>query len=148
MAEGIKQPSLIALAYVIEKEKKTYYSALEAASQSNRITDWLLYFADTVLKAQETSLRRVDCIIEKAKLYQRIAGQLNPRQEKALGRVFRAGIDGFKGGFSAENYISITGASRATATRDLQGLVELGAFRKEGERKHTRYYLVVSPQHS
>ncbi|MBC2595938.1 Fic family protein [Ruficoccus amylovorans] len=141
MAEGLRQPSLIALAYTIEREKKAYYAALEAANKSNEITEWLLYFADTILKAQETSLQRVDFIIEKGRLYQRLAGQLNPRQEKALDRVFRAGLDGFKGGFSAENYISITKTSRATATRDLQGLVELGAFRKVGERKHTRYYI-------
>jgi len=34
--------------------------------------------------------------------------------------MFRQGIDGFKGGLSAENYIGINKTSRATATRDLQ----------------------------
>jgi Fic family protein len=42
---------------------------------------------------------------------------------------------------SAENYISITGTSRATATRDLQGLIEKGALTKTGELRHTRYHL-------
>jgi Fic family protein len=42
---------------------------------------------------------------------------------------------------SAENYIGVTGAARATATRDLQNLVEIGALTKTGERKYTRYYL-------
>ena len=55
--------------------------------------------------------------------------------------MFREGIDGFKGGLSAENYISITKASRATATRDLQDLVEKGALTKTGELRHTRYFL-------
>jgi Fic family protein len=55
--------------------------------------------------------------------------------------MFREGIDGFKGGLSAENYISITGASRATATRDLQDLVAKGALTRTGERRHTRYHL-------
>lgn len=141
MAEGLKQPSLIALAYTIEREKKSYYAALEAANKSNNITDWLLYFSETVLKAQEVSQCRVEFIIAKAKLYQRIDGQLNPRQEKVLARVLREGIDGFKGGLSAENYIRITQTSRATATRDLQGLVELGVFTKTGELRHTRYHL-------
>ncbi len=40
--------------------------------------------------------------------------------------MFREGPDGFRGGLSAENYIAITGTSRATATRDLQDLVEMG----------------------
>jgi Fic family protein len=55
--------------------------------------------------------------------------------------MFREGIDGFKGGLSAENYITISKTSRATATRDLRELVETGALRKSGELRHTRYHL-------
>jgi Fic family protein len=55
--------------------------------------------------------------------------------------MFREGIDGFRGGLSAENYITITKTSRATATRDLQDLVTMGALTKTGELRHTRYYL-------
>jgi Fic family protein len=58
--------------------------------------------------------------------------------------MFHEGIDGFKGGLSAENYISITKISRATATRDLQNLLEMGAFTKTGELRHTRYSLNLS----
>jgi Fic family protein len=66
---------------------------------------------------------------------------LNQRQEKVLARIFREGTDGFTGGLSANNYISITKTSRATATRDLQELVEMEALYKTGELKQTRYYL-------
>jgi Fic family protein len=34
--------------------------------------------------------------------------------------------------------------ARATATRDLQSLVEMGALRKTGELKYTRYYLHIN----
>jgi Fic family protein len=68
---------------------------------------------------------------------------LNDRQEKAIARMFREGIDGFKGGLSAENYITITRSSRATATRDLQDLVAKGALIRTGELRHTRYHLNV-----
>jgi Fic family protein len=57
--------------------------------------------------------------------------------------MFKEGIDGFKGGLSAENYIAIARTSRATATRDLQDLVEKGALTRTGERRHTRYYLPI-----
>jgi len=57
--------------------------------------------------------------------------------------MFEEGADGFRGGLSAENYISITKASRATATRDLRGLVVLGALIRSGERRHTRYRLNI-----
>ena len=40
---------------------------------------------------------------------------------------------------SAKHYISLTNASRATATRDLQDLVELGVLHKTGELRYARY---------
>ncbi len=40
-------------------------------------------------------------------------------QEKALLRMLREGPEGFKGGLSTGNYLTITGASAVTATRDL-----------------------------
>lgn len=57
--------------------------------------------------------------------------------------MFREGLEGFKGGLSADNYLKIIGASRATATRDLQDLVGKSALRKTGKLKHTRYWLNV-----
>jgi Fic family protein len=55
--------------------------------------------------------------------------------------MFRAGPEGFAGGLSAENYISITDISRATATRDLQDLVGMGALTCTGELRHKRNWL-------
>jgi Fic family protein len=69
---------------------------------------------------------------------------LNERQAKAIARMFREGPGGFKGGLSADNYLKISGTSRATATRDLQDLVEKGALSRTGERRHTRYWLNLS----
>ena len=40
-----------------------------------------------------------------------------------------------------DSYKAITAASPATVTRDLQELVTLAALTKEGELKHSRYYL-------
>jgi Fic family protein len=141
LSQNLGQPSLIALAYTIERKRKDYYAALERNNKDNEITDWLTYFAETVLEAQTNTLKRVDFYVAKAKFYERLRGQLNERQEKVIARMFREGIDGFKGGLSAENYIKITQASRATATRDLQELVAKGALTKTGELRHTRYYL-------
>ena len=136
------EPSLIALAYTIERHRKTYYRMLEISSRSNEISAWLVYFANTVLDAQRITLARVEFSVVKARFYERFRGQLNERQKKAIARMFREGIDGFKGGLSADNYIAITKASRATATRDLQDLVMKGALTRTGERRYTRYYLV------
>jgi Fic family protein len=141
LAQGLGGPSLIALAYTIERRRKAYYDMLEASNKDNAITPWLVYFAETVLEAQQTTLARVEFSVAKAKFYERLRGQLNERQEKIVARMFREGIDGFRGGLSAENYIGITKASRATATRDLNDLVAKGALTRAGERRYARYHL-------
>jgi Fic family protein len=141
MAQNLGEPSLIALAYTIERNRKAYYDNLEASNKNNAVTDWLLYFANTILDAQRVTLARVEFSVAKAKFYDHHRDQFNERQEKVIARMFREGIDGFKGGLSAENYIAITQTSRATATRDLQELVAKGALIRTGERRHTRYAL-------
>jgi Fic family protein len=143
LAQSLGQPSLIALAYTIERKRKDYYAALERNNKDNQVTGWLTYFADTVLEAQVNTTKRVDFYVAKARLYERLRGQLNDRQEKVIARMFREGVDGFAGGLSAENYIRIAKSSRATATRDLQDLVEKGALRRTGALRHTRYYLNI-----
>jgi len=141
LAQNTGQPSLIALAYSIERERKAYYDQLERHQKTLDVTPWLEWFAATVLTGQQVTLGRVGFFIAKARFYDRHREQLNDRQAKAIERMFREGPDGFEGGLSAENYISITGTSRATATRDLQYLVEIGALRRTGELRYTRYWL-------
>ena len=143
LAQNLGQPTLIALAYTIERGRKAYYHALENNNKQIKIDAWLSYFANTVIEAQRTTIRRVDFYLAKAKLYEKLRGKLNERQDKVLARMFREGIAGFKGGLSAENYISIARTSRATATRDLQDLVAMGALTRTGELRHTRYYLNI-----
>ena len=53
--------------------------------------------------------------------------------------MLREGPDGFKGGLSAGNYSTITGASPATTTRDLADLTDKGALIRTGEHKYARY---------
>lgn len=143
LAQAVHQPTLIALSQRIERERKAYYSALAQTNRTLEITDWLLYFARTILDAQDDTRRRIDFLVEKALLFDRLRGQINPRQEKALLRMFREGPEGFRGGLSASNYISITKTSQATATRDLNDLVDKGALTKTGERRGTRYFLAI-----
>src|SRR5215471_12230072 len=141
LAQNLGQPTLIALAYTIERKRKDYYAELEHNNKQLRIDDWMMYFANTVLQAQDNTIKRVDFYIAKAKFYEKFRVQLNERQAKVVARMFREGVDGFKGGLAADNYISISKTSRATATRDLQDLVEKGALAKTGELRHTRYFL-------
>ena len=60
--------------------------------------------------------------------------------------MLREGLDGFKGGLSAANYVTIADTSRATATRDLQELVAMGALGQTGTLKSTRYHLLIDAE--
>lgn len=142
LSQDLNRPALVALSKTIEKHRKDYYSALQRNSSGDLdITDWLLFFAEIVLEGQDTVQGMIDFLIGKTKYYDRFTSQLNERQEKVIARLFKEGPEGFKGGMSADNYIRITGAPRATATRDLQDLTAKGALVKTGALRYTRYHL-------
>jgi Fic family protein len=144
ISEGLGQSTLIALSQTINRARKSYYEMLESSNKHNEITPWLIYFAETVIQAQAQAQSMLDFIIAKMKFYDRLRGQFNERQDKAIARMMREGPEGFKGGLSAEKYISITGTSRATATRDLQDLVDKKALVRVGSLKSTRYHLYIT----
>ena len=143
ISEGLGHAALIALSLPINQCRKTYYEMLERSNKGNEITAWLVYFAQTILDAQAQAQGLVEFLIAKARFYERLRGQFNERQDKAIARMMREGPAGFKGGLSAENYIRLTGTSRATATRDLQDLVEKRALLRTGSLKSTRYHLSI-----
>ena len=141
LSQSLNQQIILALSSIINKKKKYYYNALEQNNKGMEITKWLTYFSNTILEAQEYSLNIIEFLIKKTKFYDRYKNLLNSRQEKVINRIFAEGLDGFKGGMSADKYISITKTSKATATRDLVYLSNLGAFNKTGVLKGSRYFL-------
>src|SRR5438309_823314 len=143
LAQSLGQPTLTALAATILSRRKSYYEAFEPAVKQNETTDWLAWFGGIAIEAQRRTIALVEFLIDKAKLLDRLRGQLNARQEKALLRMFREGPEGFRGGLSAGKYSTIAAASPATTTRDLADLVAKGALVREGERRHARYRLSV-----
>ncbi|MDR6434330.1 Fic family protein [Brucella pseudogrignonensis] len=145
LAQSLGQPSLILLSFAIEQNRKAYYAQLEQHQRTLDVTEWLVWFGRAVLAAQQLTLKRVNFYIAKAHFYDRFRGALNPRQEKVVARLFEAGPEGFVGGLSADNYLAITKASRATATRDLQDLVDKGALTRQGQLRFTRYALNWEP---
>jgi Fic family protein len=143
LAQGLSSTAMTGISGTLLAYRKDYYAQLERASCGLDLTDWLVWFGEMALEAQSRTLAHVELILEKSRLFDRLGNLLNNRQERALNRMFAAGIDGFKGGLSAANYRTITDATSATATRDLAALVEWGALRRIGALKSTRYYLNI-----
>lgn len=144
LAQATSTPSFTGISAVLHRQRKHYYEQLRRHSLRLGIDAWLQWFAQQALQAQAEADEWVRFLVDKAALMTRLAGQLNPRQEKVLLRLLREGPRGFVGGLSAGNYASITGSSSATVTRDLADLVNKGALLRTGERKGTRYWLTIA----
>jgi Fic family protein len=59
--------------------------------------------------------------------------------------MFAEAPNKFQGGINVKKYISLTSVSKATATRDLQQLVEMRALTVIGAGRSTRYDISGSP---
>jgi len=145
LSQGMGLPALLSLSRTIEAHRKQYYAALQNAQQSNSITPWITWFVNMTLEAQQQAEEQIEFTLQKTKFFDRLQDQLNERQLRVLGRILEEGIQGFKGGMNAKTYMAITHTSKATATRDLQDLVEKGAFTPLGGGRSTRYEINLGP---
>jgi Fic family protein len=128
LSQTIGRPVMLSLSRTIEAYKKDYYASLEKAQRSNEITAWVKYFVKTSLDAQIEAESQIDFTLRKTKLFDKYKDQLNERQLTVINRMLEEGPNGFQGGMNARKYIGITKTSKATATRDMQQLLEIGAF--------------------
>jgi len=145
LCQELGRPVLLSLSMVIEAKRDRYYQALATASRGGLdITDWVSYFVETILEAQLQARATVTFVLEKARFWRRFDSRVNQRQRRVLDRLFRAGPEGFDGGISAGKYVAMTGASKATASRDLANLLRAGALRRlPGGGRSTRYELAL-----
>ncbi len=141
LSQGIGRPILFSISRAIEGKKKAYYQNLEEAQRANETTSWISYFIHMVLEAQDQAAEQIEFTLKKTKFFDRFRAVLTDRESKVVRRMFREGPDGFEGGMNARKYIGITKVSKATATRDLQKLVEKGVFKIKGGGRSTRYEL-------
>ena len=135
---------VLSLSRTIDTERNAYYDALKAAQRNNEITAWVDWFVGIVVQAQRDAEAQVRFVLRKSKFFQRFEHELNERQLKVIRRMFEAGPEGFSGGMNARKYGSLTGSSKATATRDLQELARLGALTVVGGGRSTRYELTAA----
>lgn len=141
LAQTLGFSPLISLSAAIERNKKNYYHYLERGQRKNDITEWIEYFTNTVVNAQEFTQKLIQFTIQKTQIFDTYSNQLNESQLKVVKRIFEEGHEGFMGGMNAEKYMRIAKVSKATATRHLQHLVEIGLFQMEGKGRASRYLL-------
>lgn len=143
LSQSIGRPVLFSLSKSIEGNKKAYYDALQKAQRSNEITNWINYFVQTVLDAQIDAEQEIEFTLKKIKFFDQHKDELNNRQRKVVRRMLEEGHQGFEGGMNARKYVSLAKTSKATATRDLQDLVQKGIFKHFGGGRSTRYEINI-----
>jgi len=143
MSQNLGQPIFFSLSQAIEDKKKDYYDALKSAQRKIDVTNWLHHFLKLCIQVQEHAEELINFTLKKVRYFDQYRAKLNPRQKKAALRIFEAGLDGFQDGMSTKKYVTITGTSVATATRDLQELRDMGAMTVTGGGRSTRYRLKI-----
>jgi Fic family protein len=141
LSQGMGRPVLLSISRAIEAKKNDYYDSLQKAQSSNEITEWINYFVKTILTAQTEAEELIDFSLKKTKYFARFKNDLSNRQHKVMLRMLEEGPNGFAGGMNASKYGSMANVSKATATRDLQDLLKIGALIPHGEAggRSTKY---------
>ncbi len=130
-----------AMSVSILERRKSYYEILEATQKGDMdITPWLVWFLDTLNATLLSAMQTIDQTMAKTNFWRRVdQTQLSSEQVRVLNRL----LDGeFELGINSSQYQKVTKVSRATATRHLTYLVELGCLSKtDAGGRSTRYVI-------
>jgi Fic family protein len=115
----------------ILKERRKYYDALEKNQHGNGdITDWLLWFLETLKKALLESEKITNSVLFKANFWDKHKDTpLNSRQRLMLNKL----MDGFVGKLKSSKWAKIAKCSPDTALRDIKDLLDKGILRQDSQ---------------
>jgi len=125
---------------IICQRRKSYYEVLEYAQHGDGdITEWLLWFLDSLSSAIATTEATLSSVIKKAKFWETNESiDFNPRQRKILNML----LDGFEGNLNTSRWSRICKCSRDTALHDANDLMAKGVLkRSESGGRSTAYVL-------
>ena len=110
----------------IKKEKKGYYQALEHAQKGTcDLTEWLMWYLDTILHAIKRSKDILSKVLNKAFFWQTHAQTtISERQKLVLNRFW----DGWRAKLTVKNWAKAADVSADTAARDIKDLVSKGVL--------------------
>jgi Fic family protein len=143
-ADGSPQ-RFYSLSAQIQRERKAYHDILERTQKrSLDVTEWLMWFLDTLHRAVDQAQYPLDAVLTKARFWQRWATTpLNERQVKLLNKL----LDGFEGKLTSSKWAAIAKCSPDTALRDINDLLARGVLRKSNAGgRSTSYELRDLPE--
>lgn len=145
LAQGEAQAiRFYAMSASILDDRSGYYRVLESSQKASLdITEWLMWFLQTLLRSLQQAITRIESVLGKTRFWQahRESG-LSVEQVKVLNRLLDGGERGFEQGISAGQYQTVAKVSKATATRHLAELLEKECLQRlPGGGRSTRYQI-------
>lgn len=142
-ADGSPQ-RFYSLSAQIQRERKAYYDILEhSQKRSLDVTEWLVWFLDTLHRAVDQAQHMLDAVLTKARFWQHWASTpFNERQLKLLNKL----LDGFEGKLTSSKWATMAKCSPDTALRDINVLLARGVLHKsDAGGRSTSYALNELP---
>ena len=125
----------------IMRNKKAYYDILQKtqSSESLDITQWIIWFINTYASGLETAAEVCKQKIQTAEIMHKLdPKQFNSRQ---LSVLYKLADGSFFGKLTALKWMKLTKCQSATATRDLNDLVEKNILIRLGSSSKTYCYI-------
>ena len=141
---GLINSSFYSIANSIQLKRKDYYKTLDLVCVKNNldISMWVDWFVELLSESISHTLLKVQSIQTKSMFWDKhINTKLNERQKKVLLKMLSYLPLDFEGGMKVSKYISITKATRLTASRDLADLVDKEIFKSHGKGRGVYYTL-------
>lgn len=129
----------------ISHDRKDYYDILEQTQKNDLdITNWIIWFLETFVRAIERSQTIIDRAILIGNFWRTHSQvDLNPRQKKVLQKMLESNHQGSIGQMTNRKYVSLTKTSRETAKRDLADLEEKNLLKRNKSKGRSLSYSLV-----
>ncbi len=129
----------------INKDKNHYYDILEKTQHGDGdITEWVLWYANTLSVALDEAERVVSTILNKSLFWQKASAVALSQRQKDILNLF---LDGYEAKITSKTWASLGKCSKDTAIRDIQDLVAKGILREDiPGAKRPSYSIVYNPE--
>lgn len=129
----------------INKDKKHYYDVLEKSQRGDGdITEWILWYANTLSAALDEANKTVSTVLNKSFFWQTFSSvSLSQRQTDML-NLF---LDGYEAKITSKTWATLAKCSKDTAIRDIQDLMDKNILREDiPGAKRPSYSIVYTPE--
>ena len=130
----------------IYADRKNYYLELERAQRGTDITNWLMWFLNTLLSAVKDSDAVIGNVLNKTHFWHIHEDITCSERQKKILNIYLSGYDGK---LTAKNWAKLADVSLDTANRDIADLVTKKMLRPvQGNVRNIAYNLCYDPHSS